>query len=357
VCTIHRLDLFLPRILIDLTSESSLFISPHRLILKTCGTTLNLYGLPRILEIARDFAGLDSVYQFFYSRKSFMFPERQLGPHRDWRTEVEYLDAIFKDGAAYTVGKVNGDHWLLYMVSPNRDSSLGKIYEVNAPPSSGTDYTIEIMMTHLHPSASQHFHAPASVGAENDNDNDLPPGDHGAQELSQLLGISSLFPPQLTTLDAYTFFPCGYSSNALLKWGNADCADSPLNGEGYYTIHVTPEGDWSYASFECNVPLSTTPSHQQSSIPDLKTLVRRVVSIFKPGKLSLTLFISNDHDDSTEEEDCAIEAAQRAFRAALTTHFQASPDDTSPPVYKRTDKINYEFGAYDLAFATFELSS
>ena len=26
-------------------------------------------------------------------------------------------------------------------------------------------------------------------------------------------------------------------------------------------------------------------------------------------------------------------------------------------LYKRTDKINYEFGGYDLAFATFELRS
>ncbi|OBZ68008.1 S-adenosylmethionine decarboxylase proenzyme [Grifola frondosa] len=37
-----------------LLSESSFFVSPHRLILKTCGTTLNLLGVPRILEIARD---------------------------------------------------------------------------------------------------------------------------------------------------------------------------------------------------------------------------------------------------------------------------------------------------------------
>ena len=102
-------------------SESSLFISPHRLILKTCGTTLNLFGLPRILEIARD-AGFPSVHRCFYSRKSFFFPERQKGPHREWKAEVEYLDGIFRDGAAYTVGKVNGDHWLLYMTRPTDKS-------------------------------------------------------------------------------------------------------------------------------------------------------------------------------------------------------------------------------------------
>ena len=39
-------------------SESSLFIFPHRLILKTCGTTLNLLGLPRILAIASSRAHL-----------------------------------------------------------------------------------------------------------------------------------------------------------------------------------------------------------------------------------------------------------------------------------------------------------
>src|SRR5271154_2285363 len=39
-------------------SESSLIISPYRLILKTCGTTLNLLGVPRIIEIARVEAAL-----------------------------------------------------------------------------------------------------------------------------------------------------------------------------------------------------------------------------------------------------------------------------------------------------------
>lgn len=31
----------------------------------------------------------------FYSRKSFFFPERQQGPHRDWTEEVRFLDNVF----------------------------------------------------------------------------------------------------------------------------------------------------------------------------------------------------------------------------------------------------------------------
>jgi hypothetical protein len=136
------------------------------------------------------------------------------------------------------------------------------------------------------------------------------------------------FPTHLTTLDAYSFTPCGYSSNALLKWSKPpeDYRTLTPAGEGYYTIHVTPESGWSYASFECNVPLPTFPTHEASSIPDLQTLVRRVVRIFQPAKLSLTLFISSVGNSSAEEEEgiSAVEAAQRAFRLALTSPSKAN---------------------------------
>ncbi|KAF9646578.1 S-adenosylmethionine decarboxylase [Thelephora ganbajun] len=345
-----------------LLSESSLFISPHRLILKTCGTTLNLYGLPRILEIARDHANLPIVHQFFYSRKSFMFPERQLGPHKEWKAEVGYLDAIFPHGAAYTVGKVNGDHWLLYMTKPqvtqgNSSRTINVSQSEGADwsdPSKGTDYTIEILMTHLSPTASELFFSPEFGGKKT-------PSTH-AQALSYQTGISDLFPPHLTTLDAYSFTPCGYSSNALLKWSKPPSEDEHhklLEGEGYYTIHVTPEGGWSYASFECNVSLPTLPTPEASSIPDLQTLVRRVVRIFQPAKLSLTLFISSVGNNNIEEEGGinAVEAAQRAFGLALTSPSKANRGREGDLVYRRTDKINYEFGSYDLAFASFELNS
>ncbi|KAJ7647469.1 S-adenosylmethionine decarboxylase [Roridomyces roridus] len=324
-----------------LLSESSFFVSPYRLILKTCGTTLNLLGLPRILEIAATQANLPTVHRCFYSRKSFMFPERQLGPHRDWKDEVEFLDNIFPNGAAYTVGKVNGDHWLLYMTGPLDsepvpDSPLLSTTSRHSLP----DYTVEILMSDLSPGARQPFFA---VDGSADN-----PSDSG-QTLSASIGIADIFPSHLTTLDAYSFSPCGYSANALIKWGD---------GEGYYTIHVTPEEGWSYASFECNVPLPPARSSPQhpDSIPDLLCLIRRVVAIFQPGRLSLTMFISSE-DNENDEGESAVEAAQRAFKAALVAPLSDDSPSAVPGTreYKRTDKINYEFRGYDLAFASFEL--
>jgi S-adenosylmethionine decarboxylase len=187
--------------------------------------------------------------------------------------------------------------------------------------------------------------------------------------LSSALGISEIFPSEHTTLDAYSFSPCGYSSNALVKWGDSNGkSKSNKSGEGYYTIHVTPEEGWSYASFECNVPLPpihTDVSSDHSNIPDLQTLIRRVVNIFQPGKLSLTLFISSKDGDQAEDEEgeMMVDAAQKAFKAALTKppplvsaksgiHGESG---LGTGLYRRTDKINYEFGGYDLAFASFEL--
>lgn len=351
-----------------------------------------------------------------------MFPERQIGPHREWRNEVEYLDALFDNGAAYTVGKMNGDHWLLYMTTPPEENEESRTMndegEATASPApaphmtasvassatlslpaafDGQDYTLELLMTKLGAGARRPFlfleedlalastseegtalSAASHSGAEHDHD--AASKAKGAH-VSRQLGIDSIFPRSRTHLDSYGFEPCGYSANALVDAGPSS---SPGTGdEGYYTIHVTPEEGWSYASFECNVPVHPSRSRQwaegvqarggggeegakkeEDQMPDLETLIQRVVHIFQPGHLTLTLFVSNsdsstssvnsdgdvvaldvkggvqhgDHDD----EPTSVEIAQRAFRHALLPHG-----------YRRTDKINYEFGDYDLAFATF----
>ncbi|EJD52354.1 S-adenosylmethionine decarboxylase [Auricularia subglabra TFB-10046 SS5] len=403
-----------------LLSESSLFVFPHKLILKTCGTTLNLLGLPRILAIAADVCDVHKVWRCFYSRKSFMFPERQSGPHRDWGAEVQYLDDIFKDaggGAAYTVGKVNGDHWLLYMTTPHAPDPDMELTEEDDGPE---DYTIELLMSDLAPDTRAPFFTEGKFA---------PGEDENAAEqahalaLSSQLGISAIFPERATRLDAYSFVPCGYSANALVALPPSD-PDVPHQShhadEGYYTIHVTPEEGWSYASFECNVQLSSgdhSPSASRrkgkARMPDLQTLVQRVVQIFQPGRLSLTLFVSapasppaslessrsntpyasesesnmsssissltsvssvepdDDAVDCKETPRVAPKTAQLPAAATFKLDARVAEEDLFPEGqveraqrafyqalasrgYRRTDKINYEFAGYDLAFASFE---
>lgn len=66
-------------------------------------------------------------------------------------------------------------------------------------------------------------------------------------------------------LDAFNFEPCGYSMNAL--------AD-----QSYYTIHISPEPDASYVSFE-------TTAH----VPSCPSFVAQVVKFFRPGKFTVSL--------------------------------------------------------------------
>ncbi|CAJ2507543.1 Uu.00g087290.m01.CDS01 [Anthostomella pinea] len=175
-----------------LLSESSMFVFPHKLILKTCGTTTLLLGLHRLLRIAAEFAGfpfhnaksLDDIhaaaspYRVFYSRKNFLFPDKQRGPHRSWKQEVKYLDDMFEGGSAYMVGKMNGDHWYLYITSPETALTPPRTPECEKTPTApvstfkiptslastfnggmeSNDETLEILMTDLEPENAKKFY-------------------------------------------------------------------------------------------------------------------------------------------------------------------------------------------------------
>ena len=57
-------------------SESSLFVYPTKLVLKTCGTTRLLEAVPLLLELA---ASLEmQPRRCKYSRASYLFPEMQV---------------------------------------------------------------------------------------------------------------------------------------------------------------------------------------------------------------------------------------------------------------------------------------
>jgi S-adenosylmethionine decarboxylase len=423
-----------------LLSESSMFVFPHKLILKTCGTTTLLFGLHRMLEIASGDAGFPSQsagpgsiktkneatpYRVFYSRKNFLYPDKQHGPHRSWKEEVKYLDHMFVGGSAYMVGKMNGDHWYLYLTTPNMtltpphtpESQIAgtETKSLYVPANSGygqsavgtDDETLEVLMTDLDPeNAKQFYLAHASAVAEDKyakrarearreaveslgslNSDDLAnsstslgattngsnsghdetfdvfsntSSDHGAftpdndveflpddltteghtlgTVVSEACGLSDVYPTTKypdARVDAYLFTPCGFSANGVVP--APDLAGAATH---YFTVHVTPEPQCSYASFETNVP-------GRQSGRETVEVIEHVVSIFKPGRFSVTLFEAKGDSAEVrgEADDVLAKAESGRLRSARMDRIRG---------YRRVERIVHDFDGYELVFRYYE---
>uniref|UniRef100_A0A8D3E488 adenosylmethionine decarboxylase n=1 Tax=Scophthalmus maximus TaxID=52904 RepID=A0A8D3E488_SCOMX len=209
-------------------SESSMFVSKRRFILKTCGTTLLLQALVPLLELAREYCGFDAIENFFYSRKNFMKPTHQEFPHRNFQEEVDFLSQIFPSMYLFTL-------------------DLPEFWE-----NKHADQTLEVLMSDLDPAIMDQFYMKDGVSAS---------------DVTRMSGIRDLIPGSV--IDATMFNPCGYSMNGMKTDGT------------YWTIHITPEPEFSYVSFETNL-----------SATSYDDLIRKVVDIFKPGKFVTTLFVN-----------------------------------------------------------------
>ncbi|KAL9091299.1 MAG: hypothetical protein Q9165_004933 [Trypethelium subeluteriae] len=426
-----------------LLSESSMFVFPHKLVLKTCGTTTLLWGLHRMLEIALTYAGFPhhpgslvkdasssaaAPYRVFYSRKNFLYPDQQKGPHRSWGDEVKFLDRLFLNGSAYMIGKMNGDHWYLYITGPN-----AQLTPPQTPDNEGTpptdpqfssfpdrpvetsvtgyngevDETLEILMTDLDEQNAKRFyldHASAVAGgrfienarnARNDaisnlgtipehkedfalpepkipvtccssdlsekisweptkmesgsnlatpEESDLTFPEELTTEghalgtvVSEACGLSTIYPKEKypdARIDAYLFTPCGFSANGVIPVPPPDEAKEKAGASAdplsthYFTVHVTPEPQCSYASFETNVPARTCGRTAAE-------IVQQVVQIFRPGRFSVTLFEANNLGKNRK--------AKKGGRAM-----------ESIQGYRRVDRIVHDLDGYDLIFRYYE---
>ncbi|KAI1111919.1 S-adenosylmethionine decarboxylase [Nemania sp. NC0429] len=417
-----------------LLSESSMFVFPHKLILKTCGTTTLLLGLRRLLRIAAEHAGfpfhntksLDDIhtaaspYRVFYSRKNFLFPDKQRGPHRSWKEEVKYLDDMFEGGSAYMVGKMNGDHWYLYIISPDTIATPPRTpdgdkktacqpYSSKIPTNAASifegglesnDETLEILMTDLDPENAKQFYLEhanavasnrlfsqaqearsmvmASLGDlsestitfatnstaesvaedaldvfDNGSDSDLHSSYTPVSEmvdtecmtteghalgtvLSDACGLSEVYPTSKypdARVDAYLFSPCGFSANGIIPAPPKQDDSDSSKSTHYFTVHVTPEPICSFASFETNVPGGQNGR-------ETCEIIDHVVSIFKPGRFSVTLFEAK----STQGGD-GDEAPMSLTRTKRMEKIQG---------YRRVDRIVHDFDDYQLVFRFYE---
>ncbi|KAL9275334.1 S-adenosylmethionine decarboxylase proenzyme-like protein [Drosera capensis] len=239
-------------------SESSLFIYPYKLIIKTCGTTKLLLAIPPILKLA---ASLSLVVKHVrYTRGSFIFPSAQSFPHRNFSEEVAVLDDYF--------GKLTGGS-KAFVMGGSESPEKWHVYVASAESTccKKPTYTVEMCMTGLNRDRAAVFYKSQLSSAA---------------AMTNASGIRKILPD--SKICDFEFDPCGYSMNAI-------------EGPAISTIHVTPEDGFSYASFEA---VGYDPKEVY-----LYGLVERVLACFKPSQFSIA--VHADVTAETLEPDCLIE--------------------------------------------------
>jgi S-adenosylmethionine decarboxylase len=285
-------------------SESSLFVYPFKLILKTCGTTTLLRAVEPILAIAKR---LKMTIDFcWFSRKNYVFPQKQLAPHTSWDDEVKYLNKYFPDGDAYIVGPMSKDHWYLFLADYRKERYL---HEPSQTLSRKLDQTFEVLMHELSPERMKHFF----------KDEKFVSSEH----VTKSSGIADLLPGSV--IDAFQFDPCGYSMNGLLD----GC---------YWTIHITPEAKCSFASFETNYLPSKGALYYNE-------LIKKILHVFQPGRFSITLLADDDVPISLGTENLCHNNC-KTFSAF---------SNMSLPQFNQLNKSFTQFdGGYHLTFMSFK---
>ncbi|KAF7808967.1 S-adenosylmethionine decarboxylase proenzyme [Senna tora] len=260
-------------------SESSLFVYPYKIIIKTCGTTKLLLSIPPILNLAKLLSL--AVKSVRYTRGSFNFPSDQSYPHRNFSEEVAILDDYFGslgDVSAYIMGgSDNSQKWHVYSASAESVRSDSSVY------------TLEMCMSGLDREKALVFYKEKC---------------DTASLMTLKSGIRHILPT--SQICDFGFEPCGYSMNSV-----EGCAVS--------TIHVTPEDGFSYASFEA-------VGYDILKGVNLRELVGRVLKCFEPLEFSIAVHV--DIGRKSFKERCLVdvngycrkEMSHKVLGRAFTTH-------------------------------------
>lgn len=278
-------------------SESSLFVFPHKLVLKTCGTTKILHAIPLLLELAAS-TGC-TLKRCKYSRASFLYPQFQPEVYQNFDHEVSFLKQHFghlgHGGDAHILGDPSmGLQWHVYVA--------GAQATVHQPTAAPAVYSLEVCMTELcQQKAVQFFRSNHFISA---------------QHTSTSSGIQALLPN--ASIDDYVFEPCGYSMNSM-------------EGAGFSTIHITPEDGFSYASFE----VSNYPTQDL----DINQLVTALVQIFNPGNLTVALTVDTNlpcciwgESVQTPDNYSCHATCKQSFTCGGRTSFYSMAKQTKAPL-------------------------
>ncbi|MGI2260780.1 adenosylmethionine decarboxylase [Shewanella sp. GXUN23E] len=204
-----------------LLSESSLFVWDDRFVMLTCGTTTLANAA---LSFISQF-GSDKVAFACYQRKNEYLSHLQCS---------SFDEDLFRlreklSGKAYRIGHLDSHHHYIFCTDSCCDGVLD-------------DTTSELLMYHISGKTADYLRC----------------NQQSTEGIRALLELDSLLPG--FDFDDFLFEPFGYSVNGV-------CDDR------YMTIHITPQENSSYVSFETNLDLGQYP----------QPVFARLLQILNPG--------------------------------------------------------------------------
>ena len=218
-----------------LLSESSLFVWDDRFLILTCGVT----DLVNSAEFFIQEIGLDVIKHLTYQRKNEYFAHVQPTCFGD---DIKLLSQ-YLPGKALRFGELDSHHTYMF-------------HQTNDFKAEANDVTYELLAYQISENASSELTVPGL----------------NVEDIRDFLKLDIILPNFI--LDDFVFDPYGYSVNAIL-------------GNDYLTIHVTPQADSSYVSFESSL--------------DLIELAPTILKVLQPASFDLLTYNELDFAKKTQE--------------------------------------------------------
>ena len=254
-----------------LLSESSLFVMKDRFVMITCGETILVNS---VLEFLKTYSS-QQIDLAIFQRKNEYQANLQKTSFLD---DIKNLSQLI-DGQAFRMGDLDGHHnYIFHTLKPFTPHA--------------DDFTNELLMYHITGEAAKILRTP----------------NNKIENIRNLLKLNQLFPE--FQFDDYIFSPYGYSLNAI-------------NKDHYITIHITPQENNSYVSFETNIDLKILPFN----------LLDHVVKTFNPKTFDHIGFNSNQV--SFSHEYFTLKKSEINLTCGYTmsfNHFSKENDILSHPV-------------------------
>ena len=212
-----------------LLSESSLFVWQDRILMITCGNTTLMDSLIFLIDKIQ----AENIDSLIFQRKNEHFSELQVS---NFEQDVETINSILS-GNILRLGAQIDHHNLIY--------SLNK-----KMPSRDNDHTFEMF----------------NYGISDESSAFLTRKSLSSLEIRHFFKLGKLL--EGFDISDFVFKPCGYSLNAI-------------NNKTYCTLHVTPQKDFSYVSFETNMKL------------DRDLIANHLIEILHPESVDIISFNLN----------------------------------------------------------------